>query len=112
MSKIKELKTAQSNVVNLIDIIELFSPEKKSKYTDLLLKLMKNTKSLNEHSKEVIENLTNNFDFIKKEDFDGFSDIQILLIYKFLDSFFNVSDLNNFRKSIQNYITYHNSIND
>jgi hypothetical protein len=98
MSKIKELKTAQSNVVNLIDIIELFSPEKKSKYTDLLLKLMKNTKSLNEHSKEVIENLTNNFDFIKKEDFDGFSDIQILLIYKFLDSFFNVSDLNNFRK--------------
>ena len=41
MSKIKELKTTQSNVVNLIDIIELFSPDKKSKYTDLLLRLMK-----------------------------------------------------------------------
>ena len=98
MSKIKELKTTQSNVVNLIDIIELFSPDKKSKYTDLLLRLMKNTKSLKEHSQEVIENITNNFDFLSKEDFDGYSEIQILLIFKFLDSFFNVSDLNNFRK--------------
>jgi hypothetical protein len=98
MSKIKELKTSQSNVVNLVDVIELFSPEKKSKYTDLLLKLMKNTKSLKEHSQEIIENLTQNFDFLKKEDFEGYSEIQILLIYKFLDSFFNVSDLNSFRK--------------
>ena len=94
----KELKTTQSNVVNLIDVIELFSPDKKSKYTDLLLRLMKNTKSLKEHSQEVIENITNNFDFLSKEDFDGYSEIQILLIFKFLDSFFNVSDLNNFRK--------------
>jgi hypothetical protein len=59
---------------------------------------MKNTKSLNEHSKEIVENLTSNFDFISKEDFADFNPIQILLIYKFLDSFFNVSDLNNFRK--------------
>ena len=98
MSKIKDLKENGGNSVNLVDIIELFSPEKKSKYTELLLKLMKNTKSLNEHSKEIVENLTSNFDFISKEDFADFNPIQILLIYKFLDSFFNVSDLNNFRK--------------
>lgn len=98
MSKIKELKTTQSNIVNLVDIVELFSPEKKSKYTDLLLKLMKNTKSLKEHSDEIVENLTSNFSFLTKEDFDGYSEIQILLIFKFLDSFFNSSDLNNFRK--------------
>ena len=95
---IKELKENSGNSINLVDIIELFAPEKKSKYTELLLKMMKNTKSLKEHSKEIIENLTSNFDFINKEDFAGYNEIQILLIYKFLDSFFNVSDLNNFRK--------------
>lgn len=98
MSKIKELKTDTTNVINLVEIIEMFSPDKKSKYTELLLRLMKNTKSLKEHSDEIVENLTSNFDFISKSDFANYSDIQILLIYKFLDSFFNVSDLNNFRK--------------
>mgnify|MGYP003345160463 CR=1 FL=1 len=98
MSRIKELKENGGNSINLVDIIELFAPEKKSKYTELLLKMMKNTKSLKEHSKEIIENLTSNFDFINKSDFDDYNEIQILLIYKFLDSFFNVSDLNNFRK--------------
>ena len=98
MSRIKELKENSGNSINLVDIIELFAPEKKSKYTELLLKLMKNTKSLKEHSKEIVENLTSNFDFIAPIDFAGYNEIQILLIYKFLDSFFNVSDLNNFRK--------------
>ncbi len=41
MSKIKELKTDTQNVLNLIDVLELFSPEKKSKYTDTLLRLMR-----------------------------------------------------------------------
>ena len=98
MSKIKDLKTDNSNSINLVDIIELFSPEKKSKYTELLLRLMKNKKALKEHSNEIVENLTSNFEFIEKSDFAGYNEIQILLIYKFLDSFFNVSDLNNFRK--------------
>ena len=67
MSRIKELKENGNNSINLVDIIELFSPEKKSKYTDLLLKMMKNTKQLKEHSNEIIENLLSNFDFLKKE---------------------------------------------
>ncbi len=98
MSKIKELKTNSENNLNLIEVLELFSPEKKSKYTDTLLRLMKNTKSLKEHTKEVKEYLIQNFNFIERSELDKFGDIQLLLIYRFLDGFFNTSDLVNFRK--------------
>jgi hypothetical protein len=98
MSKIKELKTDTQNVLNLIDVLELFSPEKKSKYTDTLLRLMRKTSSLDEHILEIKTSLINKFDFIRMEDLNNFSDIQILLMFRFLDSFFNFEDLRSFRK--------------
>jgi hypothetical protein len=98
MSKIKELKTNPDNSLNLVTVLELFSPEGKSKYTDLLLKLMKGTPNLKEHTKEIKETLTNEFTFISIEKLNGFSEIQLMLLYKFVDSFFNVQDLVNFKK--------------
>lgn len=98
MSKIKELKTNPDNSLNLITALELFSPEGKSKYTDLLLKLMKSTPNLKEHTKEIKEFLTNEFTFISVERLNQFSEIQLMLLYKFVDSFFNVQDLINFKK--------------
>ena len=98
MSKIKELKNHANSQINIIDIVELFSPEKKSKYTELLFNMMKNTKALKDHSDEVIEHLINSFSFITKEDLSSYSDIQILMIYRFLDAFFNTKDLVDFRK--------------
>ena len=98
MSKIKELKTDTQNVLNLIDVLELFSPEKKSKYTDTLLRLMRNTSSLDEHILEIKTSLINKFDFIRMEDLNNFSDIQVLLMFRFLDAFFNFEDLRSFRK--------------
>ena len=98
MSKIKELKTDTQNVLNLIDVLELFSPEKKSKYTDTLLRLMRNTSSLDEHILEIKTSLISKFDFIRMEDLNNFSDIQVLLMFRFLDAFFNFEDLRSFRK--------------
>jgi hypothetical protein len=98
MSKIRELKTNPDNSLNLVTVLELFSPEGKSKYTDLLLKLMKGTPNLKEHTKEIKETLTNEFTFISIEKLNGFSEIQLMLLYKFVDSFFNVQDLVNFKK--------------
>jgi hypothetical protein len=70
MSKIKELKSNTDTTLNLIDVLELFSPGKKSKYTETLLRLMKNTKTLKSHVGEVKESLTQTFDFINKEDLE------------------------------------------
>lgn len=98
MSKIKELKTNPDNSLNLVTVLELFSPEGKSKYTDLLLKLMKSTPNLKEHIKEIKETLRNEFTFISVEKLNGFSDTQLMLLYKFVDGFFNIQDLVNFNK--------------
>lgn len=98
MSKIKDLKLNPDNNLNIISVLELFSPEGKSKYTDTLLRLMRSTPNIKEHIKEIKQYLTSNFNFISEESLSQFSDIQLLLVYRFLDSFFNVQDLQTYRK--------------
>jgi len=98
MSRIKELKTNPEYNLNLISIIELFSPESKSKYTELLLRLMKGTPDFKNFSKEIKKEIINNFEFISLEQLDILSELQLLFFYKFIDGFFNAQDLKNFRK--------------
>jgi hypothetical protein len=98
MSKIKELKTNTDYNLNLVSVLELFSPEGKSKYTETLLRLMKNTPNLKEHSKEIRMIINNQFPFISMEILNQHSDIQMMMIYKFIDGFFNMEDLNKYRK--------------
>lgn len=98
MSKIKELKKKQDYNFNFVEALEMFCPDKKSKYTDMLLRMMLNTKNLDLMAEEVKKTLTKEFEFMKKSDFDNFSDIAILNLYRFYDSFFNFDDLKNFRK--------------
>jgi hypothetical protein len=98
MSKIKELKTNTNNNLNFIEVLELFSPSKKSKYTETLLRLMNRTKNIDQHIEETKSHLIESFDFITKEDLDKFGSMQILLLFRFLDGFFNYEDLKNYRK--------------
>ena len=60
MSKIKDLKLNPDNNLNIISILELFSPDAKSKYTDTLLRLMKSTPNIKEHVKEVKNHVNSN----------------------------------------------------
>ena len=98
MSKIKELRTNTDYNINIVSILEMFSPDGKSKYTDTLLRMMKNTPNLKEHSKEIKTFLTEKFPFMSKETLDSMSEIQLMLMYKFIDGFFNVEDLQKYRK--------------
>ena len=56
MSRARELRTNQENVINIYELFERFVPEKKSKYVETLLRLMKNTKGIEEHVGEIKEN--------------------------------------------------------
>ena len=98
MSKIRDLKTNSENTVNIVDILELFSPDQKTKYTETLLRLMKGTQNLKSHAKEIKNTLTNEFNFISGEDLDKFTPIQLMIIHQFITSFFNFTDLHNYRK--------------
>jgi len=64
MSKIKELKTNPEHILNIVNVLELFSPDKKSKYTDTLLRLMKNTKTLRDQCSDIKREIVNTFPFI------------------------------------------------
>ena len=98
MSRIKELRTNEDYNLNIVSILEMFSPEGKSKYTETLLRMMKNTPNLKDHTKEIKLVLTEKFPFIEKSKLDLMSDIQTMLLYKFIDGFFNMEDLQKYRK--------------
>ena len=98
MSKIRDLKTNPENYFNVVEAIELFAPQGKSKYVDMLLRIMNNTPNLKEHGSDIISHMTKTFDFINKDDLKKFNPIQLLLMYKFTDTYFNTDDLLNFRK--------------
>ena len=98
MSRIKDLRTNEDYNLNIVSILEMFSPEGKSKYTETLLRLMKNTPNLKEHTKEIKLFLVDKFPFIEKSKLDLMSDIQMMLLYKFIDGFFNTEDLQKYRK--------------
>jgi hypothetical protein len=76
----------------------MFSPEGKSKYTETLLRMMKNTPNLKDHTKEIKAVLMDKFPFMEKSKLDLMSDIQLMLLYKFIDGFFNMEDLQKYRK--------------
>jgi hypothetical protein len=59
---------------------------------------MKSTPNIKGHIKEVKTHISTTFDFISVESLDNFSDIQLLLVHRFLDTFFNEEDLKTFRK--------------
>jgi hypothetical protein len=98
MSKIKELRTNEDYNLNIVSILEMFSPEGKSKYTETLLRMMKNTPNLKDHTKEIKAVLMDKFPFMEKSKLDLMSDIQLMLLYKFIDGFFNMEDLQKYRK--------------
>lgn len=98
MSKIKDLKTNPEHTLNIVDVLELFSPDKKSKYTDTLLRLMKGTKNLKDHCVDIKREMIKIFPFITMEELDNFSEIQLMLMWRFIDSFFSYNDLNDWRK--------------
>ena len=97
MSRIKNLKTDPEHIINMVDIIGLFVPEKKSKYIETLMRIMKKTKNIDQYGNDVLDSYKTEFG-IDKESFKDFSPIQMIFIYRFIESMFNYSDLKSFIK--------------
>lgn len=97
MSRARELRTNQENVINIYELFERLVPEKKSKYVETLLRLMKNTKSIEEHVGEIKKKLFIEFN-IPKESWDSYGNLQMVFFFKLLESMFNFSDIQSFQK--------------
>jgi hypothetical protein len=97
MSRAKELKTSPEFNVNMFELFSLFSPDKKTKYTETLLRVMKKTPNLDEHCNEVIEYLSNEYG-ISKDELTSIPKLQLIFFYRLVDGMFNGSDLKTFQK--------------
>ena len=98
MSKIKELSSSSGTNLNIIEVFKMFSPEGKTKYVDMFLKVIKNTPDMSSHVKEIKQELLKQFPFMDKTKLDEFGDFEIIFYYKFLESMFTWDDLKSFRK--------------
>lgn len=97
MSKIKDLKLDSENVLNLVDVLSLFTPKGKSKYVDLLLKVVKNTNGINEVGDEIKTWLKDEFEVDEKE-LSKYTPFQLFTIHRFITSSFENEDLKKFIK--------------
>lgn len=97
MSRVKQIKESPDNIINLYDILSLFSPEGKSKYVETLLRIVKKTNNLNEHGENVKSELFKEFN-INKTRVDNFNPLQLAIINEILGMLFNVNDLKTFQK--------------
>jgi hypothetical protein len=96
MSRIKQIKTSPENNINLFKMFSLLVPDRKDKYTETLLRIIKKTPRIDEHVKEVKQALKSEFG-IESELLDELEDLEAFFFYKILDSF-NFSDLRSFKK--------------
>jgi len=97
MSRSKDLRNQEDMFINIYDVMSLFVFEKKHKYTETLLRIMKNTQNIDEHVKEIRQHLTKEFG-ISPNFLSTLSNLQLIFIYRFIDSMFNVEDLKKFQK--------------
>lgn len=97
MSRTKDLKTNPEFNINLFELFSLFSIDKKTKYTETLLRVMKKTPNIEEHCDEIIKHFHTEFN-ISIEDLNNVPRLQLVLFYRIVDNMFNVSDLKTFQK--------------
>ena len=100
MSLIKELKSNPENQLNLVEIIQAICPSEKTKYVDLLLKMLKKTPNVEEYASEVKRDFKERYN-IDPENFKNFTPLQMVFIYRFIDSSFNSDDIKSFSKFVE-----------
>lgn len=94
MSRIKGLKGDPNNYINLYDLFSVFSLDKKSKYTELLIRIIKKTKALKNYSEEIKKELYNDY----KIETGELNDFSVIVLGLMVEHLFDKNDLKNFMK--------------
>lgn len=96
MSRIKQIKNSSVNNISLFDLISVLVPNKKDKYTETLLRIMKKTHGIDTYLVEIKERLVSELD-VNPVDLIGLNMMELIILHRMLDMF-NYSDLKSFRK--------------
>ena len=96
MSRIKQIKNSSDNNISLFGLISVLVPNKKDKYTETLLRIIKKTPGIDTYLVEIKERLISELD-VNPVDLIGLSMMELVILHRMLDMF-NYSDLKSFRK--------------
>lgn len=99
MSKIKELKQNPENNISLVDVFQSFYPSGKTKYLDLIIRLVKNTKSIERYVEETGQILKNELG-VPSETWNNLPLFKRFFIMRFIDICFSHSDLKTFKNFV------------
>ena len=97
MSRIEELKERAENQINIVEILSLLCPDRKVKYVEMLLKIMKSSDKLSECKEDALEGLEKDYK-INRSLLKGYDTLQIIHMKDFLDNLFDLPDLQDFQK--------------
>jgi hypothetical protein len=98
MSKIKELRNKQENILNLVDFFSLFCPEgKESKYVTSLLRMTLNTDNIGEYSHKIKTEFKEIFNLSENKLLESFTPIQIIMMERMV-GLYEKDDLKTFQK--------------
>ncbi len=97
MTRIKDLRNNPENNINFVDILSLVCPNGQSKYVETLLRIMKSTPNIGDHVKEIKKSLKTELN-LSENDLTNFSDMQLMVIHRFLDTYTRFDDLKKFTK--------------
>jgi len=98
MSKIKELRNKQENILNLVDFFSLLCPEgKESKYVNLIMRMTINTNNIDDYSHKVKSEFKEFFNLNGNKLLESFSPVQVIMMDRML-SMYEKSDLKTFQK--------------
>lgn len=100
MSLIRELKSNPENQINMVDILQILTNQEKTKYVDLLLRMVKKTKNIERYVDEIKHNLYTELG-IDPKNLDVYSPLQLVMLYRIVESTFNYSDLKNYQRFIE-----------
>jgi hypothetical protein len=97
MSRIEELKKQNPKLnFNIVDIINKIIP--KPKYTELMVNLIKRKAEDNHSRKDIISALESYEVYLN---YDEFSNLELLILFKVFDSYIGTSDLSTMKKFIE-----------
>jgi len=96
MSRIKELKNDEKNIINIIDLLSILCV-KKTKYVETLMRIIKNEKKHKQHIKEIKKFLNDELN-ISEEDIKNIPEDHLLFYHTFMENMIGIDDLKSFQR--------------
>jgi hypothetical protein len=98
MSKIKNLKTLSGNTINLIDMLEMLCPIKKTKYIEILYRITKSNSKENKSYYDEIKTSCIKEYGVSEEKINELNDFQLIIFYSFIERLFYSKNMVNFKR--------------